>query len=539
MKQKILLLSVVIFISLGNSNLFSQNSGDIAWLGNNLRADSLYFDLLKGAGYNVVDKTATKGDLTAQQIADLDTFDLVILSRSLNSGDYNYPLKYNAIKSPVLCMANMAARNSRWRMFPAPASNDPTTLQDVIAVLDLTHPIFNNLSLSDTNTIDVANPGIVIKPLLDMKSAGKGKLIGVTAKDSLVMIAEWDELIPYFEGSIDTVHGKRMVFFNTQGSNITAPPFTANLSANGNKLLLNITEYMITGTVALVNQAPTEILLSNISIAENTVAPAEVGILTAVDANIDDSWIFSLVAGDGDNDNSKFSIVDNKLTATEVFDFESNTQFSVRISVADTAGLTFESAFIINVTNVNEAPESLSLSNVVIDEEQPAGTMVGTLSATDPDAGNVFTYSLVAGDGSNDADNNMFAIAGSDLKTAAVLDFETKQVYAVNIMVSDGELSYTKAFSVTVNDIIGTGLNQNAATRISVFPNPFADVLNIQSTNESKAIVSVYDVTGQVVFKKSITLSDQLQLKLQLPKGLYVLNIKGADIQFITKVICK
>ena len=55
----------------------------------------------------------------------------------------------------------------------------------------------------------------------------------------------------------------------------------------------------------------------------------------------------------------------------------------------------------ISVTNVNIAPTMLALSNASIPENTVAGTDIGTLSTTDPDAGEVFTYTLVPAFGDN------------------------------------------------------------------------------------------------------------------------------------------
>jgi Ca2+-binding RTX toxin-like protein len=70
--------------------------------------------------------------------------------------------------------------------------------------------------------------------------------------------------------------------------------------------------------------------------------------------------------------------------------------------------------------STNHAPTGIVLSNTSVDEDQPVGTIVGTLSAVDPDAGDSHTFALVAGDGS--ADNGSFRIAGTSLQTNAVFD---------------------------------------------------------------------------------------------------------------------
>jgi hypothetical protein len=57
----------------------------------------------------------------------------------------------------------------------------------------------------------------------------------------------------------------------------------------------------------------------------------------------------------------------------------------------------------------NSSPTDISLSNSTVSENQPSGTQVGTLSTTDPDTDNTFTYTLVSGAGSTD--NASFTIS--------------------------------------------------------------------------------------------------------------------------------
>ena len=100
----------------------------------------------------------------------------------------------------------------------------------------------------------------------------------------------------------------------------------------------------------------------------------------------------------------------------------------------------------------NSSPTDISLSNSTVAENQLAGTAVGTLSTTDPDAGNTFTYTLVSGAGS--ADNSSFTIAGNSLQTAAIFDYESKNSYNIRARTTDqGGLWYEKPFVVSVSDV--------------------------------------------------------------------------------------
>lgn len=80
------------------------------------------------------------------------------------------------------------------------------------------------------------------------------------------------------------------------------------------------------------------------------------------------------------------------------------------------------------------------------------GTAVGMLSAIDPDAGDSFTYSLVAGTG--DTDNSSFTITGTQLKTAQSFDYETKSSYSIRVRVTDSTGNpFEKALTINVTDV--------------------------------------------------------------------------------------
>ena len=120
--------------------------------------------------------------------------------------------------------------------------------------------------------------------------------------------------------------------------------------------------------------------------------------------------------------------------------------------MTDAGGLTFERELTITVTNVNEAPTAFALSATAVAENAAIGTTVATLSTTDVDANDTFTYTLVSGAGSTD--NASFTISGATIRTAAVFDFETKNSYAVRVRVTDaGGLSFEQALTITVPDV--------------------------------------------------------------------------------------
>ena len=68
---------------------------------------------------------------------------------------------------------------------------------------------------------------------------------------------------------------------------------------------------------------------------------------------------------------------------------------------------------------------------VQVYENDPAGTRVGDLSASDEDKGQRLSYTLV------DSDNGMFTLVGNQLRKAKSADYETTKVHKVRVRVTD------------------------------------------------------------------------------------------------------
>lgn len=201
---------------------------------------------------------------------------------------------------------------------------------------------------------------------------------------------------------------------------------------------------------AAPNQAPTALDLSASSIAENNAAGAVVGTLSAVDPDTGDTFTYSLVTGTGDTDNAAFTVTGNQLKLNAAADFEAKSSYSVRLQVTDAGGLTFETAKTINVTNVNEAPTNIALSKNHVAENSAVGTVVGTLSATDPDAGSSFTYSLVSPLGGR------FSVVGNEVRVARAftLDYEQFTSHDIVVRATDNNgLSFQKTLTIAVDDV--------------------------------------------------------------------------------------
>lgn len=132
----------------------------------------------------------------------------------------------------------------------------------------------------------------------------------------------------------------------------------------------------------------------------------------------------------------------------------------------------------------NHAPTDIALSASSIAEKQPAGTIVGVLSGSDPDAGQSATlsFTLVSGFG----DNAQFSIdpATNQLRTAASFDYQAASSYSIEVRATDTgspALTYDEVFTIDVTPVVAPPTNSpptadtasfavsaNAATIISL-----------------------------------------------------------------------
>ena len=200
-----------------------------------------------------------------------------------------------------------------------------------------------------------------------------------------------------------------------------------------------------------VNLSPQGMTLSNNLVGERQNIITLIGTLSTID-NDDSLHSFTLMPNGEDQDNSKFFISNDSLYSNEVFDYETKSEYSIRVQTNDGHGGTFEKQFNIHISNLNEAPTALSLTSNSINENLPIGTFIGLLRTTDPDQGQTHSYQLVTGTG--DADNANFSISNDSLYSKQVFDYETKSQYSIRVQTKDNnDSTFQKKFTIEVADI--------------------------------------------------------------------------------------
>jgi hypothetical protein len=122
----------------------------------------------------------------------------------------------------------------------------------------------------------------------------------------------------------------------------------------------------------------------------------------------------------------------------------------------------------------NQAPSGIALDNATVAENSATGTLVGTLSTTDPDAGDTFTYTLV------DNAGGRFKVVGDQMLVddGSLLDYETATSHVITVQTSDaGGASFVQELTITLTDV-------HEFDSVAVF-DPATSTFSLRSENAS------------------------------------------------------
>ena len=150
-------------------------------------------------------------------------------------------------------------------------------------------------------------------------------------------------------------------------------------------------------TVNGVNDSPSSISSSDgLSFSENLSIGSAIGSFVAVDPDAGDSLNFSLYDDNQSTDNQFFSMDNNgTLRNAVLFDYESNAStYLIRVRVTDSASSVLDALFTLTLTDENEAPVIFSDSGVRSISSNEDESLSDSLTASDPDAGDSFTWSI-------------------------------------------------------------------------------------------------------------------------------------------------
>lgn len=290
------------------------------------------------------------------------------------------------------------------------------------------------------------------------------------------------------------------------------------------------------GAYEFENLAPGYISFTGSSIYENELPGKFMGLLNAIDDAGGDSLIFSLPEGVADN--ASFAINVDSIFSAETFDYESKSEYIFHVRVCDNSRFPAysEGDVLIKITNRNEAPTEMMISDTTIAEDIPVGSFVATLSTNDPDLDDPYTFSFIAGDG--DTNNADFLIKDDTLLSNRIFTAgESLSIRIRSTNNADASTYLEKDFQFNVLDYTGTDRNvADKSGNISVFPNPMNDFTQID-LRDSKQLISdiyLYNFKGQIVESyHEINSSTYTLYRRNTHAGLYILKIvSGSDITY-------
>jgi len=300
------------------------------------------------------------------------------------------------------------------------------------------------------------------------------------ANDGRFVVAHQDFLD--FESNLHefSADGTRVGSTREFVSSPTVAPQVA-VSGNGKHLVLAF-DPSLTGGAPRVwvfqtpNAIPTDIRLSNTSVAENQPANAIVGTLTTVDADPSDTFVYSLIDGPGGADNAAFAIVGNTLQAKQPFDFESKSFYSIRVRTNDGYGGILDKQFSIAVSDVAEQTTDRLIGNA------KANLLVGDVRDN-----------FIWGKGGND---NLTGGAGRDKFVFNMSAPFNKSVIGVDVI---------NDFTPGVDKIV---LDRTTFTKLRGFvlqPDQFASVGTVQQAKNSRAAITYVRSTGALFYNENLS----------------------------------
>ena len=135
-------------------------------------------------------------------------------------------------------------------------------------------------------------------------------------------------------------------------------------------------------------------------------------------------------------------------------DYEGRRTYTIRVRSTDNGSPAkyVDWSFAVRLRNVNDQPRNLRLSGYVLRENALAGTLIGTLSASNEDAGETLTYELT-----NDA-GGRFEIKTNQVVRAKAgsINYEAMTSYAIEARVKDNgkpSMSTSKTFTIEILNV--------------------------------------------------------------------------------------
>lgn len=130
---------------------------------------------------------------------------------------------------------------------------------------------------------------------------------------------------------------------------------------------------------------------------------------------------------------------------------------------------------------------------------------------------------------------NIIWIANSQCDSAKMNDYNFLAGYTYHFSIALHPDPETDGDCVTLTINGGVGINEIASNKVSIYPNPVNDVLNVNAAGFDK--VEIVNFLGQVVYSNQVTATDFQINTADLTAGVYFVRLSGDNI--VTKKFVK
>jgi hypothetical protein len=253
MLKRLICILFVISFSLASST----RAENIIWVtestdnnGDGLPDDHQWVEWLESEGFSLDVQRSNWTELDAAKISTLNAADLIIISRSANSGSYDETgeaTQWNSITTPMISTNIYFARSSRWLWMNTTSFIRDNVGSPVLEAVDATHPVFFGITLDQAKQVVVLDDtvGSANNAFLSTIDVGNGKLIAKVAGQDWTWIAEWEPGVEFYSGAGQYAGGRRLLFSAGTQETTNVAQGELNLNENGRRMFLNAINYML------------------------------------------------------------------------------------------------------------------------------------------------------------------------------------------------------------------------------------------------------------------------------------------------------
>lgn len=254
-------------VSIKGTTELDPSATKIIWMSEEiggLEVDSAFVELLEDSGYVVQKEVGTlQGTLDDAAKATLNDADLVIMSRTVNSGRYNDATGWNSLTVPVLQISPYLVRASRWQWFNN-SSLLPMGGAPMYEAEDAGHAIFNGVTLDMNDQVQALDPnagiGNTVFWIQEGDVGADAEVLATRPDSGWATIVYWPEGASFHDETLQNASGPRMFFtaaaregtrYDTTSTSplvidtVTAAQGEYNLTDEGATMFVNAARFMI------------------------------------------------------------------------------------------------------------------------------------------------------------------------------------------------------------------------------------------------------------------------------------------------------